>query len=254
MIANAIAEWLKLRHRWDALIGLAVFGLIPSILIISMRYGKGVTFSGLTTPISLAISTLAMILATLIGPILVAIVAAGSLARERETGELSLVLLQHHRRSAVLLGKYVALCAYATLALLVCLGSGALVGALLFGTEGPGLTSNNMGFHTFEDLLWAGTLGELGLMALIAIVLLLATRFNFGATLVLTFGLLVGMDLASRFEQWQPYLLTHIWNIGNFAITSSHSSLLQAVWILLLYIGGGCGVAVLLFKRRDVLP
>ena len=252
MKAIVAAEWLKLLHRRDAQIGLAVFGLIPIILITSLRYSEAVTFAGSKTPIALANSSLSMTLATLIGPVLVAIVTALSLARERETGELRLMLLQPYRRRAVLLGKCFTLCTYVVIGLLVNVGVGLLTGALCFGIEGTDLTLSSQAIDTLGGLLWSSALAGLGLIALVTLVLFLAVWFGFGATLVMTFGLLVSMDLVSQFEQLQPYLLTYIWNASNLALASSCSPS-QAVPILLLYMGGGAALAVWFFERQDVL-
>jgi ABC-type transport system involved in multi-copper enzyme maturation permease subunit len=252
MMTNMWVECSKLCRRRDAQIGLMVFVVVPVFLILLLRYGEGVTFAGEKTALSLANSAISMILATWLGPMLIAVISAGSLAREQETGEMRLILSQPHRRYAVLSGKCLALGLYVALVVLAALVSGLFTGALTFGCKGGEVGMGSWAAHTWGGLLRTALLAWLGLTALAAIVLLLAVYAPFGATLVLALALLIVMSLLGRNEQWQPYLLTHLWNAAGLAALSETPSLLRTVLVLLLYWATGLGLAIALFERKDI--
>lgn len=136
------------------------------------------------------------------------------------------------------------------LALLITL----LTGAMLFGTDGidlalPGRTAETMGglFLTFG-------FATPGLMVLAAITLLLACLFNFGATIMLALTLLVIMSELTQFAEVTPYLLTHAWNAVNHSLHSTtKSDVLTALWVLILYLLAGIGLAFWLFERKDIM-
>lgn len=255
MKVNIWAECLKLAYRREAQAGLLIFALLPALLIISLRFSENVTFASEKTPISLTSASMAMMLSTILAPMLVVIVAAGSLARERQTGEIRFMLLQPHKRSVILTGKAVALVLYITIALLITLLTGLILATILFGTSQSDLTVTSQSPETVDRLLWMFGVAGLGLVSLMAITLLLATYFSYGATVMLVLSLLVLMEVLGQLEQAQPYLLTYAWNIANYSLDSSQNTdLSRALLVLVTYLLAGMGSAFWLFERRDIVP
>lgn len=252
MKVNIGAECLKLAYRREAQAGLLIFALLPALLIISLRFSESVTFAGEKTPVGLTTASMAMMLSTILAPMLVVIVTAGSLARERQTGEIRFMLLQPHQRSVILTGKAVALVLYIAIALLITLLTGLILATLLFGPGQSDPTATTP--ETVDRLLGMFGVAGLGLVSLMAITLLLATYFSYGATVMLVLSLLVLMQVLGQLEQAQPYLLTYAWNTANYSLDSSQSTdLSRALLVLITYFLIGIGAAFWSFERRDIV-
>jgi len=254
MIVNVWVECFKLLHRRDAQAGIIIFALLPALLITSLHYSESVTFANEPTPINLTGSAISVMLSTVLAPMLVAIIAAGTLAREKQSGEIRFLLQQPHRRTTILAGKTIALVIYVITALLVALFSGLIVGMILLGTEEMDLTLTSRASETLGGLLLTYGIAGLGLIAFTAVTLLLATYFGYGATLMFTFSAIVVMGVLSQFEVVKPYLLTYAWNTANYTGNSTPNlELIRTLFVLIAYSIAGIGSAFWMFERRDIV-
>ena len=82
----------------------------------------------------------------------------------------------------------------------------------------------------------------------------LATRFGYGATLMITFSVIVAMGILEQFEVVKPYLLTYAWNVANYGADSNpYAGFIRALLVLIAYSVVGISSALWMFERRDII-
>lgn len=195
-------------------------------------------------------------------PLLVAVVAGGLVAGERQTGTLRTLLVRPVRRSAVLLAKLMAGWSYAV-GLTLLLGALALgLGTLVFGWGD--LVTLRGGLTIFDARVGLIRLAEgyalaalaMGVMATLA--LALSTIFDNAMTAA---GLAVASLIVSGvvgeipyFEWLQPHLLTEHLDVFRevFEATIDYTELTRSVAYLAGYALVLAAVALIAFDRRDV--
>lgn len=195
-------------------------------------------------------------------PLLVAVVAGGLVAGERQTGTLRTLLVRPVRRGAVLGAKLVAAWSYAV-GLTLLLGLTALaVGRLVFGWGdlvilGGGLTifDPRLGFIRLAEG-YALAAAAMGVVATLA--LTLSTIFDNAMTAA---GLAVAVLLVSGvvgglpyFDRLQPHLLTTHLDAYRYVFdaTINHAELIRSALYLAGYALVLLIIALLVFDRRDV--
>ncbi len=195
-------------------------------------------------------------------PLLVAVVAGGLVAGERQTGTLRTLLVRPVRRGAVLGAKLVAAWSYAV-GLTLLLGLTALaLGRLVFGWGD--LVILRGGLTIFDPHLGLVRLAEgyalaaaaMGVVATLA--LTLSTIFDNAMTAA---GLAVAALLVSGvvgelpyFDRLQPHLLTTHLDAYRYVFdaTINHAELTRSVLYLAGYTLALLIIALLVFDRRDV--
>ena len=195
-------------------------------------------------------------------PLLVAVVAGGLVAGERQTGTLRTLLVRPVRRGTVLLAKLVAGWSYAV-GLTLLLGALALgLGTLVFGWGD--LVTLRGGLTVFDPRLGLIRLAEgyalaalaMGVMATLA--LALSTIFDNAMTAagLAVAGLIVSGVVGEipYFDWLQPHLLTTHLRVHHhlFDATIDHAELIRSVAYLVGYLVVLALVALLVFDRRDV--
>lgn len=195
-------------------------------------------------------------------PLLVAVVAGGLVAGERQTGTLRTLLVRPVRRGSVLLAKLMAGWSYAA-GLTLLLGGLALgLGQIVFGWGD--LVILRGGLTIFDPRLGLIRLVEgyalaavaMGVVATLA--LALSTIFDNAMTAA---GLAVAVLLVSSvvgampyFEWLRPYLLTTHLTIYRevFAATIDRAELMRSLGWLAAWVAALVTTALLVFDRRDV--
>lgn len=195
-------------------------------------------------------------------PLLVAVVAGGLVAGERQTGTLRTLLVRPVRRGAVLGAKLVAAWSYAV-GLTLLLGLTALaVGRLVFGwgdlvilRGGLTIFDPRLGFIRLAEG-YALAAAAMGVVATLA--LTLSTIFDNAMTAA---GLAVAVLLVSGvvgglpyFDRLQPHLLTTHLDAYRYVFdaTINHAELMRSALYLAGYALALLIIALLVFDRRDV--
>jgi len=195
-------------------------------------------------------------------PLLVAVVAGGLVAGERQTGTLRTLLVRPVRRSGVLLAKLVAGWSYAG-GLTLLLGATALgLGQFVFGWGD--LVILRGGLTIFDPRLGLIRLAEgyalaavaMGVVATLALALSAIFDNAMTAAGLAVAGLLVSSVVGAMpyFEWLRPYLLTtHLtFYRAIFDATIDHAELaLSAAW-LAAWVVALVAIALVVFGRRDV--
>lgn len=172
-IAVAKKEYLEnVRNAWVVSVTLVFFFLtLLASLFASATFandGQGTGFADLVTTFA------ALQFTTFFLPILAIMLGFGTLAGERESGSLGLLVAQPLSRAHVLLGKYVGL--YAVLATAILAGFGTSGLLILSRTSAPGVGLSVLGVFLGTTLLWGA--------AWMSVTLLISAWFNRRGTAV----------------------------------------------------------------------
>jgi ABC-2 type transport system permease protein len=211
-------------------------------------------------------------------PLLVALIAADMISGEANMGTLRLLLTKPISRTQFVLAKFIAALVY-TLLLLVWLAVLALFGSMLiFGTDDMFLMKSNYVVLLSEaDVFWryvgAFCFAAISLSTVAALGFLLSIfAENSIGPIVTTMSVIVFLTILSTlnipiFNAIKPYLFTtHMNNWKEFfdiQVNGSNESIvgsiqkpdkiLNSAIILLVHIVGFIGVAIFVFKRKDIL-
>jgi ABC-2 type transport system permease protein len=211
-------------------------------------------------------------------PLLVALIAADMISGEANMGTLRLLLTKPISRTQFILAKCIAALVY-TLLLLVWLAVLALFGSMLiFGTDDMFLMKSNYVVLLSEaDVFWryvgAFCFAAISLSTVAALGFLLSIfAENSIGPIVTTMSVIVFLTILSTlnipiFNAIKPYLFTtHMNNWKEFfdiQVNGSNESIvgsiqkpdkiLNSAIILLVHIVGFIGVAIFVFKRKDIL-
>ncbi|RTL50515.1 MAG: hypothetical protein EKK39_09510 [Sphingobacteriales bacterium] len=211
-------------------------------------------------------------------PLLIALVAADMVSGEANIGTLRLMLTQPVSRCEIILAKFTAAAIY-TLLLLVWMAILALfVSIWLFGTDDLIIQKTRYLVQLSKDDIFWRYVGAFG-FALLAMLTVAALGFllsvfaeNSIGPIVATISIIIFFTILSTmsipiFQKIQPYLFTtHMvaWkeffdlkvNADNTALKGTlqnKSQIVQSAWILIAHIVLFVGVAMFVFKRKDIL-
>lgn len=150
-IAVAKKEYLEnVRNAWVISVTLVFFVLtLLASLFASATFAGGGTEPGFA---DLVTTFAALQFTTFFLPILAIMLGFGTLAGERESGSLGLLVAQPLSRGQILLGKYVGLYAVLATAILVGFGTSGLI--ILSRTNAPGVGVSVLGVFLGATLLW----------------------------------------------------------------------------------------------------
>ena len=199
-------------------------------------------------------------------PLLIALIGGDMIAGEANMGTLRLLISKPVSRSTLLLSKFAATIAY-TLLLLVWMAFLALaVSVLVFGVGDLIIfKSDQIVILKTADVFWryAAAFG----FAAIAMITVAALSFllslfaeNAIGPIVSTMGIIIVCTILSTmdlplFNAIKPFLFTsHMlgWK-GFFDDPVNYGAVLRSAGVLILHIIGFVGVAILIFRKKDIL-
>ncbi|MBY0347797.1 MAG: ABC transporter permease subunit [Hydrotalea flava] len=211
-------------------------------------------------------------------PLLIALVAADMVSGEANIGTLRLMLTQPVSRYEIMMAKFIAAAIY-TFLLLVWMAVLALfVSIWLFGTDDLIIQKTRYLVQMSKDDVFWRYVGAFG-FALLAMLTVAALSFllsvfaeNSIGPIVATISIIIFFTILSTmsipiFQKIQPYLFTtHMvaWkeyfdlkvNTDNTALKGTlqnKKQIIQSAWILAAHIVLFVGVAIFVFKRKDIL-
>ncbi|WP_298302338.1 ABC transporter permease subunit [Hydrotalea sp.] len=211
-------------------------------------------------------------------PLLIALIAADMISGEANMGTLRLMLTQPVSRFEIMMVKFTAAAIY-TLLLLVWMAVLALFVSMgLFGTDDLIIQKTRYLVQLSNDDVFWRYIGAFG-FALLAMLTVAALGFllsvfaeNSIGPIVATISIIIFFTILSTmsipiFQKIQPYLFTtHMvaWkeffdlkvNADNTALKGTlqnKSQIIQSAWILVAHIVLFVGVAMFVFKRKDIL-
>jgi ABC-2 type transport system permease protein len=259
-------ELRKLRAQKRTYLGFAGAVLVPVIFVVALLidssggpdevpFGSYVRETGLAIPlVALAFGSIWLI------PLITALVAGDIVATEDQNGTLKTILTRSVERWQVFAGKLLASFTYATVVLVLFVGTALLLGGIAFGFEPVTLLSGTrVSAGRGIALIGAAALSYLTpVLAFASIALLLSTTTRNSAaavvgTLMLSlllqvFGALSALNfldpylLSNQFDGWQGLLRDPI----------DWSPVVRAVWVSALYAVPCLFAALAAFVRRDV--
>jgi len=259
-------ELRKLRAQKRTYLGFAGAVVVPVIFVVALLidssggpdevpFGSYVRETGLAIPlVALAFGSIWLI------PLITALVAGDIVATEDQNGTLKTILTRSVERWQVFAGKLLASFSYATVVLVLFVGTALLLGGIAFGFEPVTLLSGTrVSAGRGIALIGAAALSYLTpVLAFASIALLLSTTTRNSAaavvgTLMLSlllqvFGALSALNfldpylLSNQFDGWQGLLRDPI----------DWSPVVRAAWVSALYAVPCLFAALAAFVRRDV--
>jgi ABC-2 type transport system permease protein len=259
-------ELRKLRAQKRTYLGFAGAVLVPVIFVVALLidssggpdevpFGSYVRETGLAIPlVALAFGSIWLI------PLITALVAGDIVATEDQNGTLKTILTRSVERWQVFAGKLLASFTYATVVLVLFVGTALLLGGIAFGFEPVTLLSGTrVSAGRGIAMIGAAALSYLTpVLAFASIALLLSTTTRNSAaavvgTLMLSlllqvFGALSALNfldpylLSNQFDGWQGLLRDPI----------DWSPVVRAAWVSALYAVPCLFAALAAFVRRDV--
>jgi ABC-2 type transport system permease protein len=259
-------ELRKLRAQKRTYLGFAGAVLVPVIFVVALLidssggpdevpFGSYVRETGLAIPlVALAFGSIWLI------PLITALVAGDIVATEDQNGTLKTILTRSVERWQVFAGKLLASFTYATVVLVLFVGTALLLGGIAFGFEPVTLLSGTrVSAGRGIALIGAAALSYLTpVLAFASIALLLSTTTRNSAAAVVgtlmlplllqVFGALSALNfldpylLSNQFDGWQGLLRDPI----------DWSPVVRAAWVSALYAVPCLFAALAAFVRRDV--
>jgi ABC-2 type transport system permease protein len=259
-------ELRKLTAQKRTYLGLAAAVGIPLIFVVALLADssgnpEGVPFGELVRQTGLAVPLVCLSFGSIwLIPLITALVAGDIVANEDQNGTLKTILTRSVERWQVLAGKVLAAMLYATVGLVLYVGSALLLGGLAFGFEPVTLLSGTtVGVGRGLELLGAGTLAYLmPVLAFAAVALLLSTvTRNSAAAVVGTLLISMLMQVLgalSALEFLDPYLLTTQFNAwqGLLRDPADWDPVVRGAWVSAAYGLPALAAALTMFVRRDV--
>ena len=259
-------ELRKLIAQKRTFLGLGAALIVPVIFVVALLadssgnpeevpFGDLVRDTGLAVPlVCLAFGSIWLI------PLITALVAGDIVATEDQNGTLKTILTRSVERWQVFAGKALAAITYATLALVVYVGTALLLGGLAWGFDPVTLLSGTrVSVSRGLTLLGIGTLTYLmPVLAITAIALLLSTLTRNSAAAVV--GTLMAslimqvLGALSALDWLDPYLLSTQFNAWQGVLRDpiDWDPVIRAAWVSAAYAVPALGAAVIAFVRRDV--
>jgi ABC-2 type transport system permease protein len=259
-------ELRKLRAQKRTYLGFAGAVLVPVIFVVALLIDSSggpdeVPFGSYVRETGLAITLVALAFGSIwLIPLITALVAGDIVATEDQNGTLKTILTRSVERWQVFAGKLLASFTYATVVLVLFVGTALLLGGIAFGFEPVTLLSGTrVSAGRGIALIGAAALSYLTpVLAFASIALLLSTTTRNSAaavvgTLMLSlllqvFGALSALNfldpylLSNQFDGWQGLLRDPI----------DWSPVVRAAWVSALYAVPCLFAALAAFVRRDV--
>jgi ABC-2 type transport system permease protein len=260
-------ELRKLRAQKRTYLGLGAAVAVPIIFVVALLadssgggpndlpFGSFVRETGLAIPlVCLAFGAYWLV------PLITALVAGDIVATEDQNGTLKTILTRSVERWQVFAAKTLAAFTYATVALVLFVGTGLLLGGIAFGFDPVTLLSGtrvSTGRGIF--LIGAATVAYLmPVLAIASIALLLSTVTRNSAAAVvgalMTSLMLQVLGAVSALNFLDPYLLPTQFNAwqGLLRDPVDWAPLIRGAWVSALYAVPCLLVALANFVRRDV--
>jgi ABC-2 type transport system permease protein len=265
---GAVLAWelRKLAAQKRTFLGLGMALAVPVIFVVALLadssggpdeipFGNLVRETGLAIPlVCLAFGAIWLI------PLITALVAGDIVATEDQNGTLKTILTRSVERWHVFAGKALAAFGYASLALLIYVGTALGLGGLAFGFDPVTLLSGTtVTVGRGITLIAAGTGTYLmPVLALTSIALLLSTvTRNSAAAVVGTLMVSIVMQVLgalSALDWLDPYLLSSQFNAwqGLLRDPVDWDPVVRAAWVSAGYGLPALAAALTVFARRDV--
>ena len=199
-------------------------------------------------------------------PLLVALITGDSISGEAASGTIRLLLTKPVGRTSIILSKYLAGSVY-TLGLVLWLGLLALGGGLLLFGAGDLIVikSEEMIILQSSDVFWRFMVAialaflALSLVGALSMMLSCFTDNSIGPivitmAIIILFTIIGTMDVPI-FEHLKPYLFTThmvVWR-NLFERPLPMGQIMRSIWILTGHIVVFLGVAILYFRKKDIL-
>jgi ABC-2 type transport system permease protein len=259
-------ELRKLVAQKRTYLGLGAAVIVPVIFVVALLANSNggpedVAFGDLVRETGLAVPLVCLTFGSIwLIPLITALVAGDIVATEDQNGTLKTILTRSVERWQVLAAKVLAAALYATLALVLFVGTALVLGGLAFGFDPVTLLSGTtVGVGRGLALIGAGTLAYLmPVMGMTAIALLLSTVTRNSAAAV------VGTLMASIFMQvlgalsaldfLEPFLLSEQFNAwqGLLRDPVDWDPVIRAALVSAGYTVPALFAALTVFVRRDV--
>lgn len=249
-------------------IGLFILAAVPLILGLTVWYnapdptegGGPAFFNDITlNGIFVALTSLTVEMPLFL-PLAVAALSGDAVAGEAGSGTLRYVLTVPVGRTRLLLAKYFAALLGVLLGVLVIVGTGVLIGLLLFGA-GPVLTLSGFELGYGEALLRVGgaalyATGALAAVLAIGFLISCLTEAPIGA-MIAVIVVTMAMQILGVLEQlaWlHPYLITQYWTaFGDFFREPVFTeTMTRGLLVAAGYVVVGLGLAIWRFRTRDI--
>jgi ABC-2 type transport system permease protein len=258
-------ELRKLRAQKRTFIGLGCALLVPLIFVVALLADddgpEGIPFADYVRESGLAIPLVGLYFGAFwFFPLVTALVAGDIVANEDSNGTLKTILTRSVDRWQIFVAKVLAAFTYAFAALLLFVGTGLLIGGVIWGFDPlVSLSGNTISTERSLLLLGATTLAYfLPTMAVASLAILLSTvTRNSAAAVVATLMLSLIMQLlaiVSALDFLRPYILTTQFNAwqGLLRDPIDWAPVIRAAWISALFSVPALGWALTHFLRRDV--
>lgn len=199
-------------------------------------------------------------------PLLITLVAGDVVAGEANMGTLRLLVARPVTRTSILMSKFIASVVYSLLLLLWMAILSLLVSVLIFGADDLLVLKSGKGVLLREaDVLWR-YLAAFGFAALamttvasLAFLLSVFAENSIGPiiatmSVIIVFTILTTMELPF-FNSVKPYLFTsHMlgWK-GFFSDPVNYTSVVRSALVLLFHIFLFTGIAIFVFRKKDIL-
>jgi ABC-2 type transport system permease protein len=264
---RTVYEWevRKLLAQKRTYIGLGCALLVPLIFIVALVADdsgpEGIPFADYVRVSGLAIPLVGLYFGAFwFFPLVTALVAGDVVANEDANGTLKTILTRSADRWQIFVAKLLAAFTYAFAALVLYVGTGLLIGGLIWGFDPLVSLSGNPISSARSFLLLGGTTLTyfLPTMAVASLALLLSTvTRNSAAAVVATLMLSLIMQLlgiVSALEFLKPYLLPTQFNAwqGLLRDPIDWAPVVRAAWVSALYSIPALAWAFTHFIRRDV--
>jgi ABC-2 type transport system permease protein len=259
-------ELRKLRAQKRTYLGLAGAVVVPVIFVVALLVNSnggpdGVPFAGYVRETGLAIPLVSLAFGSIwLIPLITALVAGDIVATEDQNGTLKTILTRSVERWQVFAGKLLASFSYATVVLVLFVGTALLLGGVAFGFDPVTLLSGTrVSAGRGIALIGAAALSYLTpVLAFASIALLLSTTTRNSAaavvgTLMLSLLLQV-FGALSALDFLDPYLLSNQFNgwQGLLRDPIDWSPVVRAAWVSALYAVPCLFAALAAFVRSDV--
>jgi ABC-2 type transport system permease protein len=259
-------ELRKLVAQKRTYLGLGAAALVPVIFVVALLAESNggpeeVAFGDLVRETGLAVPLVCLTFGSIwLIPLITALVAGDIVATEDQNGTLKTILTRSVERWQVLAAKVLAAMLYATLALVLFVGTALVLGGLAFGFDPVTLLSGTtVGVGRGLALIAAGTLAYLmPVIGMTAIALLLSTvTRNSAAAVVGTLMASILMQVfgaLSALDFLDPYLLSEQFNAwqGLLRDPVDWDPVIRAALVSAGYTLPALCVALTVFVRRDV--
>jgi ABC-2 type transport system permease protein len=259
-------ELRKLIAQKRTYLGLGAAVVVPVIFVVALLADSSgnpeeVPFGSLVRETGLAIPLVCLSFGSIwLIPLITSLVAGDIVATEDQNGTLKTILTRSVERWQVLAAKVLAALLYATVALVLFVGTALVLGGLAFGFDPVTLLSGTtVSVGRGLTLIGAGTLAYLlPVIGITAIALLLSTvTRNSAAAVVGTLMISILMQVLgalSALEFLEPYLLSEQFNAwqGLLRDPADWDPVIRAAWVSAGYALPALLAALTVFVRRDV--